>query len=147
MEIAILANSIWAGSFPYGFKFFGLHVLVELPLEAFVIWLFIQKRLRFGHLFIWVLIANVVSLVVGTIALDGFSVPMHDLEGTVALWLTAFVISWALECLLLRWRLQMLPTGQVIRATFWGNVASYTIAALIFIAYIRGIQLPWHTIR
>ncbi|MFN0078946.1 MAG: hypothetical protein ACKVY0_20995 [Prosthecobacter sp.] len=144
---AILANSIWVGAFPYSFKFFGLHVIVELPLEAFVIWLFIQKRERFVWLFGQVLLANVASFFVGTFALVGFSVPMLDLQRTAAAWLGAFVLSWAVECLLLRRWLQMIPTGQVIRATFWGNVASYTIAALIFIAYIRGIRMPWPMIR
>jgi hypothetical protein len=33
----LLANTIWAGSFPYGFRFFGLHVLAELLLEACVV--------------------------------------------------------------------------------------------------------------
>lgn len=125
----------------------GLHVIVELPLEAFVVWLFIQKRERFGWLFFRVLLANVASFFVGTFALVGFSVPMHDLQRTAAVWFGAFVISWAVEGLLLRRWLQIVPTGQIICATFWGNVASYTIAALLFIAYIRGIRMPWPMIR
>ena len=144
---ALLANSIWVGSFPYGFQFFGWHVLMELPVEAFVIWLFIQKRVRFGWLFLWVLLANVASLFVGITALVGFSVPTHDMQRTVAVWLGAFVISWAVEGLLLRRWLQVFSTRQVIWATFWGNVTSYTIAVLIFIAFIRGIRMPWPMIR
>lgn len=143
----ILANSIWVGSVPYGFQFIGLHVIAELPLEAFVIWLFIKKRERFGWLFSRVLLANVVSFFVGTFALVGYSVPMHDSQRMAAVWLGAFVISWTVEGLLLRRWLRMVPAGQVIRATFWGNVASYTIAALIFAAYIRGIRMPWPMIR
>lgn len=144
---AIFANSIWVGSVPYGFQFMGLHVIAELPLEVFVIWLFIQKRERFGWLFFRVLLANVASFFVGTFALVGFDVPMHDSQRTVAVWFSAFVISWAVEGLLLRRWLQMVPARHVIRATFWGNAASYTIAALIFIAYIRGIRMPWPMIR
>ncbi len=30
----LLANTLRAGAFPYGFRFFGLHVLAQLPLEA-----------------------------------------------------------------------------------------------------------------
>lgn len=144
---AILANSIWIGSVPYGFQFMGLHVFAELPLEAFVIWMFIQKCARFGWLLFRVLLANVASFFVGTFALVGFDVPMQDVRMTVAVWVGAFVISWAVEGLLLRRWLQRVPAGQVMRATFWGNVASYTIAALIFIAYIQGVRMPWPMIK
>ncbi|MEQ1936184.1 MAG: hypothetical protein ABL962_20195 [Fimbriimonadaceae bacterium] len=140
----ILANSIWAGSFPYGFQFFGLHVFAELPLEAYVIWRFIQRREGFGWLFGRVLLANVASFFAGTFGLTGFPIPMHSLGGTAGVWLGAFLVSWAVEGFLLRRWLQMVPTATVWRATFWGNVASYTIAALIFIAWLRGIRVPWH---
>jgi hypothetical protein len=116
-------------------------------LEAYVIWRFIQKRDGFGWLFGRVLVANVVSFFLGTFALVAFSVPKHSLEGSAAVWLGAFLVSWIVEGLLLRRWLQMVPTATVWRATFWGNVASYTIAALIFIARMRGVQIPWPTIH
>lgn len=143
----ILANTIWMGSFPYGFRFFGLHVFAELPLEAFVIWRLIQRRERFGWLFGRVLFANIASFFAGIFALTGFFVPKHSLEGTAGVWLGAFLVSWAVEGFLLRRWLQMVPGPTVWRATFWGNVASYTIAVLIFIAWFRGIHIPWPMIH
>ena len=134
----ILANTIWGGSFPYGFRFFGLHVLVELPLEAYVIWRLIQKRGGLGWLFGRVLIANVISFLIGVVLLDWVTVPKQSLEGAAGVWLGAFLISWAVEGFLLRRWLQMIPSPMVWRATFWGNVASYTIAAFIFVAWLRG---------
>lgn len=139
----ILANSIWAGAFPYSFRFFGLNVVVELPLEAFVIWRLTQRCKAFGWLFNRVLLANIASFFVGTFTLAAFSVPKHSLEGAAGVWLGAFLVSWAVEGSLLRKWFQMVPTPTVWRATFWGNVASYTIAALIFIAWLRGIHIPW----
>lgn len=143
----LLANSIWMGSFPYGFRFFGLHVLAELPLEAWVIWLLIKKREGFGWLFGRMLIANGASFFAGTFALVGFSIPKQSLEGTAGVWLGAFLISWVVEGFLLRRWLQVVPAPLVWRATFWGNVTSYTIAALIFVAWLRGVRVPWPTIH
>ena len=143
----LLANSIWVGSFPYGFRFFGLHVVAELPLEAWVIWLLIQRRGKFGWLFFRVLLANVASLFVGTTALVGFDVPYNAFQGTMAAWLGAFVISLVVESLLLRRWLQAIPASKLFRACFWGNVASYSIAFLVFVAYLRGIRLPWPTVH
>lgn len=138
----ILANTIWVGYFPYGFRFFGLHVFAELPLEAFVIWRLIQRRERFSWLFGRVLLANIASFLVGTFALAGFSVPKHSMEGTAAVWLGAFIVSWAVEGFLLSRRLQMVPAPTVWRAAFWGNVASYTIAALIFLRALEVFAFP-----
>lgn len=144
MELSpILANTIWVGSFPYSFKFFGLHVVAELPLEVYVIWRLIQRRERFGWLFGRVLLANIASFLVGTLALVGFSVPTHSLEGTAAAWLGAFLISWLVEALLLgRW-MRTVSRPTTWRASFWGNVASYTIASLVFVAWLRGVHIPW----
>ncbi|MEQ1750124.1 MAG: hypothetical protein ABL974_11915 [Prosthecobacter sp.] len=144
---AILANTIWSASFPYGFQFFGLHVVVELPLEAWVIWLLIHRRERFGWLFGRVLLANVASFFVGIFALGGFTAIKVSLLHTTLSWLGAFLVSVIVENFLLQRWLQSIQTRDVVRACFWGNVASYTLAALIFIAWFRGVHIPWPMIH
>ena len=139
----ILANTVWSGAFPLGFKFFGLHVIAELPLEALVIWLFTGRREHLVRVFGWVLLANVASFVVGVFALTGFSVPKISLAGTAGVWLVAFLVSWAVEGYFLRRWLQVANSRTIWRAVFWGNVVSYTMAAVIFIAWIKGIRIPW----
>lgn len=144
MELPLtLANTVWSGALPLGFQFFSLHVIVELPLEALVIWMFIRRREHFVRVFGWVLVANVVSLFAGVVALSGFSVPKVSFSGVASTWLGAFLISWAVEgYFLLRW-LQVVDRRVVWRAVFWGNMVSYTLAALIFIAWMKGIRIPW----
>ena len=139
----IFANTIWSASFPYGFQFFGLHVIAELPLEAWVIWLLIHRRERFRWLFGRVLLANAASFFVGLLVLGGFIATKVSLLHTALSWLGAFLVSVVVESIFLRRWLQIIPARQVVRACFWGNVVSYTIAALIFIARLRGIRIPW----
>ncbi len=139
----ILANTIWSASFPYGFQFFGLHVIAELPLEAWVIWLLIHRRESFRWLFGRVLLANAASFFVDLFVLGGFIAAKSSLLHTSLSWLGAFLVSVVVESFLLRRWLPIIATRQVVRACFWGNVASYTIAALIFIAWLRGIRIPW----
>ncbi len=141
----LLANTIWVGAYPYSFRFFGLHVVAELPLEAWVIWLLIQRREKFGWLFVWVLLANTVSFFLGPLILLGFDVPKTALHSNIGAWLAAFAISFLVEGWLLRRWLQAIPPRKLFRACFWGNVASYTIAFLVFVAYLRGVRVPWLT--
>lgn len=94
-----------------------------------------------------VLIANVVSFLIGSLALNLFSVPKESLPATALLWLAAFLVSWAVEALVFRFRLDSESDIGVWRATFWGNVASYSIAAAIFLIYLRGGDIPGLFIR
>jgi|GEM_PF-6794372 len=148
MELSsFLANTIWMGSFPYGFRLFGLHVVAELPLEAFVIWKLIQKREHFRWLFGRVLLANVGSFFAGTLALGSIWVPKYSEQGESAVWVAAFAISWVVECFFLQRWLQAVPRAQIWKATFWGNVASYLVAVLVFLAWRHNFRVPWPTIH
>ncbi|MCB1093711.1 MAG: hypothetical protein KDL87_19380 [Verrucomicrobiae bacterium] len=93
------------------------------------------------------LIANLMSFILGSLALNFFTIPKESLFGTALIWFGAFLISWVAETLVFRFRLDVASNIEVWRATFWGNVASYTIAAGIFLAYLRGGTIPGLLIR
>lgn len=114
-------------------------------METVLIWLLLRRRLDLVSVSTRVVIANFVSLFVGgmvlSIVLEGY---IHRLgfQDAALLWSSAFLISWVLEACVFKFRLKFASPIDVWRATFWANVASYTIAAVIFLIYMSGREVP-----
>lgn len=138
----ITANTIWSGALPLGYRYVGVHVVLELTVEIFLIWILLRKRIELRSVTLWVIVANMMSFIIGSLVLMFFFVPKNSVLGISFVWILAFSISWVIESQIFNFRTKSEPLGGVWRATFWANVASYTIAYILFQVHIGGSYVP-----
>lgn len=142
-DVSVIANTIWGGAIPFGFRFFGLHVLLELAAEIILIWLILGRRPSLKSLTLWVVTANFASFFIGVLLLSTLFIEKDSLSMTALVWFGAFAISWLTEGFVLSTRLKDNSLSLAMRAAFWGNTVSYLIAWGLFIGHIQGVDFPF----
>ena len=139
----IFANTIWSGAMPFGYRYLGLHVVVELAVEIALIWLLLKRAAPWKWIAVWVVLANLASFGVGVTLFGDYTFHRDNMASNIDAWVKAYVLNWIIEFAVLALFLKEADGFAALRTSFWANTASYSIAWTIFVLDMTGSYFFW----